>query len=97
MHTAAWVSVIAGTALLTWSAMMITRVNAHRRIPYWTNAKPTPRRALTMRAFGAFFVVVGASMLGSLVGYWSAAFVLAAFIPSAIVTVRHNQRLRAHG
>jgi hypothetical protein len=91
--TAAWLGVIVGVGLLTWSVSVVSRANPGDNLPYWSNAERTPGRSIGLRAAGVALVVLGASLLSPALGYWAVAVVVAAFTPGVLLLIRHNRAL----
>ncbi|ANJ27348.1 hypothetical protein [Agromyces aureus] len=90
---AAWLSVIVGVGLLTWSVLVVSLANTGARLPYWRNAERTPGRSLGLRAAGVALMILGTGVLSSTLSYWAVAVVLAAFIPGIALLIWHNQAL----
>ncbi|MFC4554948.1 hypothetical protein [Georgenia faecalis] len=86
------VLVLVAAALITRSALAISRAN-WTRLPAWTNPVHEPRGARALRAAGAGLAVLGGTLAGRTIGYWSVLLILAAFLGLAVVHVTHNRRV----
>lgn len=86
---------LAGTAVFALSVERLSRANPEDRIPQWFGQPPNnPGTAITLRVFGvALLMISSTGPLGSHLGYWAAAAVIAGAVPAISLAWRHNDRV----
>ncbi|MPV39007.1 hypothetical protein [Georgenia subflava] len=82
-----------GAVLLTRSAVELSRANAGTRWPVWSDPPRRPRRAIMLRVGGAGLAVLGSTVAGVDIGYWTVLVVLTAFTGTLVVQLNHNRGL----
>lgn len=86
---------VAGITIFVAGLLRTARANPEHRVPYFGEAKTSPRWTYAMRAGGAALVVISGSLLGGESWWWVAGVLVVWLAATIAVIAAHNARVAA--